>query len=29
MMAEERLNLSPYLADLEGIDPMRWTGEVV
>jgi FliI/YscN family ATPase len=29
MTGGERLNLSPYLADLEGIDPMRWTGEVV
>jgi FliI/YscN family ATPase len=25
----DALNLSPYLADLEGIEPMRWTGQVV
>lgn len=29
MTTGERLNLNPYLADLEGIDPMRWTGQVV
>ena len=23
-----RLSLAPYLADLERIDPLRWTGQV-
>ena len=29
MKPTDALNLSPYLADLEGIEPMRWTGQVV
>jgi FliI/YscN family ATPase len=26
---EKRVSLAPYIDDLEGIDPLRWTGEVV
>ena len=29
MKRTDALNLSPYLADLEGLEPMRWTGQVV
>jgi FliI/YscN family ATPase len=29
MRRADGLDLSPYLADLEGLDPMRWTGQVV
>jgi FliI/YscN family ATPase len=29
MKRTDVLNLSPYLVDLEGIEPMRWTGQVV
>jgi flagellum-specific ATP synthase len=29
MKRTDALNLNPYLADLEGIEPMRWTGQVV